>query len=198
MEQKNSGKWDKNFLLALLGIIVSFILGGLALLFTVATPELRDFFGLKDHNPPALLSTPTASAPSVPAPQQTPEQAQPRSVIPPSKAVPTIEQQHIEKPKPPSGPFAATLHENQPQFIEAAKTGLSIIFNEEYNIVTLTIAPDGRQSSNHAVLNGYSEEFTSSAGVFLVHVLNADWNSRTVTVQVSRKSHQVTASKDKD
>ena len=196
MEQKNSGKWDKNFLLALLGIIVSFILGGLALLFTVATPELRDFFGLKDHNPPALLSTPTASAPSVPAPQQTPEQIQPRIATPPGKPVPKREQRHVEKPKPPSGPFSATLHESQPQVIKEAETGLSVIFNEEYNIVTLTIAPDGRQSSNHAVLNGYSEEFTSSAGVFLVHVLSADWNSRTVAVQVSRKLHQTMASEN--
>ena len=191
MGQKNSDKWDKSFLLALIGIIISFILGGLALLFTVATPELRVFFGLKDRNPPAPLSTPAASAPSVPAPQQKPEQAQPRSVIPPGKAVPTIEQQHIEKPKPPSGPFAATLHENHPQFIEAAKTGLSIVFNEEYNIVTLTIAPDGRQSSNRAVLNGYTEGFTSSAGNFLVHILKADWSSRTVTVQVSRSGKAI-------
>lgn len=75
-----------------------------------------------------------------------------------------------EKTTPPSGPFSATLHENQPQFIEAAKTSLSIVFNEEYKIVTLTIAPDGKQSPNRAVLNGYTEEFTSSAGDFLLHV----------------------------
>jgi hypothetical protein len=149
MEQENDGKWDKNFLLALIGLIISFILGGLALLFTVATPELRDFFGLNDQ-------------------KQKIEQ-------------PVEEQKHL------SSSFSATLHENQPQFIEEAETRLSITFNEEYKIITLTIAPEGKQSSNHAALNGYTEEFISSAGVFLVHILNVDWDSRTVTVQVSRK-----------
>ena len=118
MEQKNSGKWDRNFIVAVIAIFVA-----------IATPELRKLFRLEKS-----------------APQR------------------QTEQRHVEKPKPPSGPFSATLHESQPQFIEEAETGLSVIFNEEYNIVTLTIAPDGRQSSNHAVLNGYSEEFTSSAG----------------------------------
>jgi hypothetical protein len=107
---------------------------------------------------------PAASAPAAPVPQP------------------------VEEATPPSGPLSATLHENKTQFVEAAKTGLSITFNEEYKIVTLTIAPDGKQASNRAVLNGYTEEFTSSAGVFLVHILHVDWDSRTVTVQVNRKS----------
>lgn len=188
MAQENGGYWDRNFILTLIGLIVSFLLGGLALLFTVATPELRDFFGLKDHNLSAPLPTSAASAPSVSAPQQKPEPARPRIETPPSKPVLKIQQQHVEKPKPSSGPFSATLHENQPQSIKEAKTSLSIIFNKEYNIVTLTIAPDGKQTPNRAVENGYVEEFTSSAGDFLVHVLNVDWSSRTVTVQVSRKS----------
>ena len=149
MEQENDDKLDKNFLLALIGLIISFIIGGLTLLFTVATPEMRDFFGLNDQKQKI--------------------------------------EQHVEEAKPPSGPFSATLHENQPQFIEEAETRLSITFNEEYKIVTLTIAPDGKQTANRAVENGYTEEFTSSTGSFLVHILNADWNKRTVAVQVSRK-----------
>lgn len=179
MAQENGDKWDKNLILTLIGIIISFILGGLALLFTVATPELRDFFGLNDQNIPA---TP---APSVPAPKPKPEQIQSRIETSPNTPVPKI-QQHVEKPKP-SGPFSATLHENQTQLIEEAKTRLSINFNEELKIVTLIIAPDGEQSSNRAVLNGYTEEFTSSTGVFLVHILNENWDSRAVTVQVSKK-----------
>jgi hypothetical protein len=108
----------------------------------------------------------------------------------------------LEKPAPPvtepqmepttetefSNPQKYAISENKSQFIKDAETELSARFNEEYTIVTLTIAPDGKPSSNRAVLNGYTEEFTSSAGDFLVHILNVDWNSRTVTVQVSRKS----------
>jgi len=86
-----------------------------------------------------------------------------------------------------SNPQKYAIGDNKSQRIEEAETDLSIIFNEEYKIVTLTISPDGKQSSNRAVLNGYTEEFTSSTGVFFVHVLTVDWSSRTVTVQVSRK-----------
>ncbi|WP_417910413.1 hypothetical protein [Candidatus Electronema sp. PJ] len=86
-----------------------------------------------------------------------------------------------------SGPFSATLHENQPHSIKAAKTDLSIVFNKELGMVTLTIAPAGKEEITLPTVGIGSQEFASSTGVFLVHVLNVDWNSRTVTVQVSRK-----------
>ena len=168
----NDSKWDKNLLVAVIAIVVGAVV-------TIATPELRRLFCLERGKS-------VTQAPPVPALK--PELTLPKVETSQSKSAPKIEQQHVEKAKPPSGPFSATIHENQTQFIEEAKTRLSIIFNEEYKIVTLTIAPDGKQSLNLAVLNGYTEEFTSSTGVFLVHILNVDWDSRTVTVQVSRKS----------
>ena len=100
----------------------------------------------------------------------------------------TAPQMELTTETEPSNPQKYIISENTSQFIKDAETELSVHFNEEYNIVTITIAPDGKQSSNHAVENGYTEEFTSSTGVFLVHVLKIDWNSRTVTVQLSRKS----------
>jgi hypothetical protein len=132
----NGGKWDKNFVVAVVAIVVGAVV-------TIATPELRKLFCL---DPPCLDPLP-----------------------------------------PPPAVQEYTIGENKSQRIEEVETNLSIIFNEKYEIVKLTISPDGKQSSNRAVLNGYTEEFTSSAGIFLVHVLNVDWNSRTVTVQVSRK-----------
>jgi hypothetical protein len=141
----NGKKWDRNQILTLIGIIVA----AATLVASVVIPEMRNFFGLKDGNPP----------------------------LPPV----------IHKAKESAGPKECTIGDNKSQRIEEAKTNLSIIFNEEYDIVTLTISPDGKQSSNRAVLNGYTEEFTSSTGIFLVHVLNVDWNRRTATVQVSRK-----------
>ncbi|CAK8716152.1 hypothetical protein GCAAIG_05565 [Candidatus Electronema halotolerans] len=157
MQQENDDKLDKNFLIALIGLIISFIIGGLALLFTVATPEMRDFFGLNDQKQKI--------------------------------------EQPVEEAKHLPGPFSATLHENQTQFIEEAETRISITFNEEYKIVTLTIAPDGKQTANRAVENGYTEEFTSSTGSFLVHIMNIDWSGKAVKVQMSRKSSIKSAEK---
>lgn len=162
MKHRNGGKRDKNFIVAVIAIFVA-----------ITTPELRKSSFAWKRTSPHLGSRQGKHCrnPSKPA----------------GSASPVSVQQHVEKAKPPSGPFSATLHDNQPQFIAETASRLSITFNEEYNIVTLTIAPNGKPSSNRSVLNGYSEEFTSSAGVFLVHVLNADWNSRTVAVQVSKK-----------
>jgi hypothetical protein len=172
----NGRKWDMNQILTFIGVIIAL----LAVMVTITTPELRNFFGLKDSNPPA---------PVLPAP--TPQQE--LKIIPPKIETPPVRQTAVPKPpvihkaKESAGPQECTIGDNKSQRIEEAETNLSIIFNEEYDIVTLTISPDGKQSSNRAVLNGYTEEFTSSAGVFLVHVLNVDWNRRTATVQVSRK-----------
>ena len=184
----NGNKWDRNQILTLIGVIIA----AATLIASVVIPEIRRCFSLKDGNPP--VPSPEPAPVPAPKPEITPLKPSPLPRKPlieekqpdmqPQTAAPK-EKKPAEKPKTPSGPFSATLHENQPQFIEAAKTSLSIVFNEEYKIVTLTIAPDGKQSSNRAILNGYDEKFTSSAGDFLLHVLNIDWNSRTITVQVS-------------
>ncbi len=75
------------------------------------------------------------------------------------------------------------------QFIEAAKTRLSVAFHNIGGEETsgVTIVPAGKDSIVLPTVGSGSQEFASSTGVFLVHVLNVDWNSRTVTVQVSRK-----------
>lgn len=183
MAENNDSKWDKNFVAAVVAIVVGAVV-------TIATPELRKLFCLEKDNPAPQQQTvqtvpqpsPTPTAPSSePTPNVQPETRKPAAVVQPKKKEP------VAKPKPPSGPFSATLQENQPQRIEAAKTSLSILFNEEYKIVTLTIAPDGKQLPNRAVLNGYAQEFTSSSGDFILHVLNIDWSNRTISVQVSRK-----------
>jgi hypothetical protein len=186
----NGKKWDVNQMLTFIGVIIallSLVVAVIAVAVTVTTPELRIFFGLKEGNTPAPSPTPAAPTQSMPVPQLK------LKTIPQKIETPTVKQAAVSKPpviyeaKEPAGPKKCTIGENKSQRIEEAKTNLSIIFNEEYEIVTLTISPDGKQSSNRAMLNGYTEEFTSSTGIFLVHVLNVDWNSRTVTVQVSRK-----------
>jgi len=138
----------------------------LALVVAVTTPEVRKWLRLEKDNP---------------APQQ-------QTVPPP---VPKREPQHVEKSKPPpSGPFSATLHENQLQRIEAAKTSLTAAFYNNTGEITakLTITPDGKEQITLPTVGSGSKEFPSSTGSFLVHILNVDWNSRTITVQVSRKS----------
>lgn len=179
----NNG-WTFEKAIALLGLIAAV----LALVFTVATPELRNYFGLKDDKPPAPAPQPeikpaTPQGEAVPAEPSKPAE---RSTIQPQPAAPK-KKEPVAKPKPPSGPFSATLHENQPHFIEAAKTDLSISFKKELGIVTIIITPTGKEQITLPTVGIGSQEFASSTGVFLVHVLNVDWNSRTVTVQVSQK-----------
>lgn len=87
----------------------------------------------------------------------------------------------------PAGPQEYIIGENKSEFIKEANAGLSVAFHDEYKTASITIAPAGKQAVVRPVLNGYTEEFTSSTGTFLVNVLNVDWDSRTVTVQVSRK-----------
>lgn len=82
-----------------------------------------------------------------------------------------------------------TIAEHQPLFIREARTNLSVLFQnvEGEEFVTLNIAPEGEKSSVRAALRGYTEEFTSSAGVFNVQILDIDYRKRKVAVQVSRK-----------
>jgi hypothetical protein len=186
----NGKKWDVNQLLTFLGVIlalISLVVAVIAVAVTVTTPELRSFFGLKEGNTPAPSPTPAAPAQSVPVSQPELKTIPQKIEKPPVKQAAVSKPAVIHKVKEPAVHQECTIGDNKSQRIEEAKTNLSIIFNEEYDIVTLTISPDGKQSSNRAVLNGYTEEFTSSAGIFLVHVLNVDWNRRTATVQVSRK-----------
>lgn len=172
----NGKKWDMNHILTFIGVIIAL----LAVVVTITTPELRNFFGLKDSNPPA---------PVLPAP--TPQQE--LKIIPPKIETPPVRQTAVPKPpvihkeKEPAGPQEYTIGENKSQRIEEAKTNLAIIFNEEYEIVTLIISPDGKEQITLPTVGIGSKEFASSAGIFLVHVLNVDWSSRTATVQVSRK-----------
>jgi hypothetical protein len=190
MSNNNGKKWDVNQLLTFIGVILallSFIVAVIAVAVTVTTPELRNFFGLKEGNTPAPSPTPAAPAQSVPVPPPELKTIPQKIETPPVKQAAVSKPPVIHKVKERTVHQECTIGDNKSQRIEEAETNLSIIFNEEYDIVTLTISPDGKQSSNRAVLNGYTEEFTSSAGIFLVHVLNVDWNRRTTTVQVSRK-----------
>ena len=164
VDGKNGGKWDKNFVAAVLAILIGAIV-------TLATPELREFFGLKEDKPAPVVqeapSKPAASAPPKPAAQTPPA---------------------ISKDKLPS-PVEYTLAEQKRQFIKEANTELSFSFNsiDGVSIVSLIISPVGKTPLTRAVLNGRSHEFTSSAGVFIVTVLDIDWEGKTVAVQVSRK-----------
>ncbi len=187
----NGKKWDVNQLLTFIDVILallSLVVAVIAVAVTVTTPELRNFFGLKEGDTPAPSPTPAAPTQSVPVPQ--PE----LKTIPQKIETPPVKQAAVSKPpviygaKEPAGPQECIIGENKSQRIEEAKTDLSIIFNEEYKIVTLTISPDGKEQITLPTVGIGSKEFASSTGVFLVHILNVDWDSRTIMVQVSRKS----------
>jgi len=153
MEQQNGKGWDKNFIAPLIGIVISFILGGFALLFTVATPELRKCFGLKEDKP--------------------------------------VPQPHVVQPQPLPTPVPTeyTLAEHKRQIAKEANTALSFSFQHVggVSLVSLIISPVGKSPLTRAMLNGSNTEFTSSTGIFLVTVLDIDWEGKIVTVQVSRK-----------
>jgi outer membrane biosynthesis protein TonB len=177
----NGRSWDKNFIIALISLIATVV----GLWFTLATPELRNFFGLKDDNPP----TPVLPAPT---PQPEPKAISPKIETPPAKTA------AVPKPKPPvihqavqepADPQEYTIGENKSEFAKEAKARLSVSFHDDTGEITakITISPAGKDSIVLPTVGIGSQEFASSAGVFLVHVLNVDWNSRTVTVQVSRK-----------
>uniref|UniRef100_UPI00405782FB hypothetical protein n=1 Tax=Candidatus Electronema sp. TaxID=2698783 RepID=UPI00405782FB len=177
----NGRSWDKNFIIALL----SFIIAVIAVVVTITTPELRNFFGLKDGNTPA---------PVLPAPTPQPES----KTIPPKIETPPVKPAAVPKPKPPvihqavqepADPQEYIIGENKSEFVKEAKARLSVSFHDDTGEITakITISPAGKDSIVLPSVGIGSQEFASSTGVFLVHVLNVDWDSRTVTVQVSRK-----------
>lgn len=187
MAENNGGKWDKNFVAAVVAIVVGAVV-------TIATPELRKLFCLEKDNPAPQQQTvqtvpqpsPTPAASAQPELKTTPPKttSQPRQAAAP-KANPSV----AHKAKEPAFPQECTIGDNKSQRIKEANAELSVAFHDEYKTASITIAPDGKDSGwPRPVLNGYTEEFASSTGVFLVHILNVDWHSRTVTVQVSRKS----------
>ena len=83
-----------------------------------------------------------------------------------------------------------TIYENQPLFIESAQTGLSVVYQnlDGEKFVSLIISPRGIESTVHAVLTGYTEEFESSTGIYNIQILSIDYDNKKVIVQVSRKS----------
>ncbi|WP_339138655.1 MAG: hypothetical protein WGN25_10055 [Candidatus Electrothrix sp. GW3-4] len=82
-----------------------------------------------------------------------------------------------------------TLFEHQSLFTQEARTNLSVSFQniEGEEFVSLNIAPTGKDASVRAVFKGYTEEFTSSSGIFNVQVLDIDYRKRKVAIRVSRK-----------
>lgn len=166
----DSGRLDKNFIIALL----SFIAAVLALVVTVTTPELRNFFGLKDGNTPApVLPAPT--------PQPEPKTISPKIEMPPEKTA------AVPKPKPPVIHKAVqepadsqeyTIGENKSELVKEAKARLSVSFHDNTGETTakITISPAGKDSIVLPTVGSGSQEFAASTGIFLVHVLNVDWN----------------------
>ena len=161
--KKNSISWDKGVALSLLALVVAI----LTLVATFTVPELRLFFGLEKET----VSPPTeATRPTVPPPEPENEKSSPESPI-------------------PSGPTRLTLRENQSEFIAKAQTSLSIVFHDVLGeeVASLTIAPDGKNASPHAVLDGYTQEFASSAGTFLVQIVHVDYEGRGIELQVTER-----------
>ena len=154
---KKNANWDRNHTLALLGVILA-VLG---LMITITLPEIRDFLGLEKKAAPA------PKQPVIPAPK------------------PKIEQK--SKVIVPTDSARYTIHENQSQFVEQAQTTLSIAFHDVLGekVASLTIAPPGKASSTHAVLNGYTQEFTVSTDTFLVQILNIDYQGKNIQIQVT-------------
>ncbi|MCI5157243.1 MAG: hypothetical protein D3906_02190 [Candidatus Electrothrix sp. AUS1_2] len=151
------------------------IVAVLSLVVAITIPELRSFFGLEKEtvSPPPEVTRPIeqTSHPEPEIKQESPE-------IPERPEVPTHR-----------GPVRYTVHENQSRFVEAAQTSLSVAFHDVLGeeVASLTIAPDGKNSSPHAVLDGYTQELTSSAGTFLVQILRVDYEGRKVEMQVTEK-----------
>lgn len=142
---------DKNHIIALLALVIAV----LTLVATFTVPEIRVFFGFeKETVPPQLEGT----HPTVQSPESNLEIEQEPSEV-------------TERPEEPvhRGSSQYTIHENQSQFVESAQTNLSVVFHDVLGekVASLTIAPDGNNSSTHAVLAGYTQEFTSSVGGFL-------------------------------
>ncbi|MCI5209190.1 MAG: hypothetical protein D3910_10435 [Candidatus Electrothrix sp. ATG2] len=104
----------------------------------------------------------------------------------------------LDEPKVFYGPFEYTVREHQPQFVKDAQISLSVVFQkiQGESFVSLNTSPVGEKTSVRAVLNGYTEEFKSSAGVFNVQVLNIDYDSKKVVLQINRKLEQLGSESD--
>lgn len=140
--------------------ILGIIVGAIVAL---ATPELRQCIGLEEKPASSKPAKPAAAA------QQPPV---------------------VHEKKEPSGPQEYTIGENKSEFAKEANARLSVAFHNirDEETASVTIAPSGKDSIVlPTVGGGSSKEFSSSTGFFLVNVLNVNWNSRTITVQVSRK-----------
>ena len=138
--------------------ILGIIVGAIVAL---ATPEIRQCIGLEDK----------------PAPQSEPKKTPLKPPV-------------VHEEKNPSVPQEYTIGENKSEFAKEANARLSIAFHNigGEETASVTIAPAGKNAIIlPTVGGGSSKEFTSSTGVFLVSVLNVNWNSRTITVQVSQK-----------
>ncbi len=160
---KQGGNWDKGIVFTIIALIIA----TLTLVATFTVPEIRDFFGLEEES----VSPPPEVRP-VPEPQ----------TAPPVQKVPA------EVLVPPA-PTEYAILDNQSRFVKEAKTNLSVAFQdiEGQEFVRLIISPIGKKSSRHAMLTGDAEEFTSSAGVFLVQILTIDYDDKKVVIQVNRK-----------
>ncbi len=162
-----NGGSNQNGILAKVNKILRIVLGNraiqifaliLTLIATVATKEVRVFVGLEK----AQIKRPSMSEPAL----------------------------SDDDLKASYAPFEYTVNEHQSRFVKDAQTSLSVVFQniDGEDFVSLNISPTGEKSSVRAVLSGYTEEFKSSSGVFNVQILNIDYDSKKVVVQVSRKS----------
>ncbi|MCI5137553.1 MAG: hypothetical protein D3922_03865 [Candidatus Electrothrix sp. AR1] len=159
----SGGYWDKSVVFTLIALIIGF----LTLVATFTVPEIRDFFGMEEK----FVSPPPKVFP-----------------LPEPKSTPSAQKVPAEVPVPPA-PTEYAIHDNQSRFVEQAQTTLSVAFQniEGQEFVRLIISPIGKKSSRHAMLTGDTEEFTSSAGVFLVQMLTIDYDDKKVVIQVNRK-----------
>lgn len=173
----NESKWDKNLIVGVIAIVVGAVV-------TIATPELRKFFYLERERS-------ESPSPSLPVPQLEPKKLQPKPETQPTESA-GVQQAPAahEAVKEPIGPQEYTLGENKSELIQEAKTKLSVAFRNigGKEIARVTITPDVNEQIILPTVGIGSKEVSSSTGVFLVQILNVDWDSRTVTVQVSRKS----------
>lgn len=177
----DGNKWDRNQILTLIGVIIA----AATLVASVIIPEMRNCFGLKDGNTPVPVS-------HAPTPQSKPK-AIPQKIETTSAKLATV-----PKPNPSvidtalesscqHGCEVSIISENEIHFSEMANTRLFVVFHDEYQTASITITPVGKQASTNAVEIGYTEEFTSSAGDFILHITNVIWDSREIAVLVGRK-----------
>ncbi|MCK5523258.1 MAG: hypothetical protein KAI83_09010 [Thiomargarita sp.] len=141
--------------------LIGLIIAVLTLIATFAPGEFRTFIGLGEPQ-----------VKQIPVPEES-----------------SLSVDELDESKVSYTPSAYTVNEHQPKFVKNVQTRFLVVFQnidgEEF--VSLTISPKGENSSIHAVLSGYTEEFKSSAGVFNVQILNIDYGNKNVMIQINRK-----------